>query len=229
MSKTIAHIVTNLDHYADHPDEPTGLWLSELTHAWDVFEEAGYRQILVSPAGGKVPLEPRSMKFPLLDAQARRWLDNANNRALLDNTLSPSEVSAEDIDAIYFTGGHATMYDFLDNDALHNLTREVFEAKKVVSSVCHGFCGLLNVTLSDGSPLLKGRHITGFSWNEEILAGVSKIVPYNGPEEVKRRGATYSKALIPFTPYVVQDSYLITGQNPFSAKKTAQLVVRALR
>lgn len=58
MSKRILHVVTNVSHY-DDPEHPTGLWLSELTHAWQVFEEAGYEQTLVSPAGGAVPLSSR--------------------------------------------------------------------------------------------------------------------------------------------------------------------------
>lgn len=60
MTKRILHVVTNVSHYAD-PGEPTGLWLSELTHAYDVFEAEGYEQRIVSPKGGKSPLEPRAL------------------------------------------------------------------------------------------------------------------------------------------------------------------------
>lgn len=48
MTRRILHVVTNVAHYAD-PDEPTGLWLSELTHACDLFEAEGYEQRIVSP------------------------------------------------------------------------------------------------------------------------------------------------------------------------------------
>ena len=58
MAKGILNMVTNVGQYADG-EHPTGLWLSELTHAWEVFDEAGFEQTLVSPAGGEVPLEPR--------------------------------------------------------------------------------------------------------------------------------------------------------------------------
>jgi putative intracellular protease/amidase len=47
----ILHVVTNVAHY-DDPAHATGLWLSELTHAWDVFAAQGYLQQLVSPLGG---------------------------------------------------------------------------------------------------------------------------------------------------------------------------------
>lgn len=71
--KRILHVVTNVAHYDDptHPTHPTGLWLSELTHAWDIFAAEGHEQHLVSPQGGRSPLEPRALKWPLLDASAR--------------------------------------------------------------------------------------------------------------------------------------------------------------
>ena len=72
MTKRILHVVTNVGHY-DDPDHPTGLWLSELTHAWHVFEQHGFEQTLVSPAGGAVPLEPRALKFPNYDKTAKAW------------------------------------------------------------------------------------------------------------------------------------------------------------
>ena len=227
MTKRILHVVTNVSHY-DDPGHPTGLWLSELTHAWEVFEEHGYEQVIVSPQGGKVPLEPRSLKFPSYDKSAKAWHADPERMALLENTLSPDQVNAEDFDAIYFTGGHAVMYDFPDSEGLQRLTRELWEQGKVVSSVCHGYCGLLNVRLTDGSLLVDGKHLTGFAWQEEVLARVDKLVPYNAEEEMKKRGALYQKAKLPFVSYAVTDGKLVTGQNPGSAKETAQNVVAQL-
>lgn len=227
MSKRILHVVTNVSHY-DDPEHPTGLWLSELTHAWEVFEEAGYEQTLVSPAGGAVPLEPRSLKFPNDDKTAKAWRADPTKMALLANTLSPDEIDSSQFDAIYFTGGHAVMYDFPDSEGLQRITRELYERGAVVSSVCHGYCGLLNTTLSDGSYLIAGKKMTGFSWTEEVLARVDKLVPYNAEEQAKERGAIYEKAKLPFVSYAVVDANLITGQNPGSVKETAEKIVEAL-
>ncbi|WP_295624000.1 type 1 glutamine amidotransferase domain-containing protein [uncultured Corynebacterium sp.] len=228
MTKRILHVVTNVDHYESDPSHPTGLWLSELTHAWDVFAEHGFEQTLVSPAGGKVPLEPRSLKFPFYDSSAKAWHDDPAKMALLADTASPDDVDSADFDAIYFTGGHAVMFDFPGSEGLQRLTREIFERGDVVGSVCHGYCGLLETTLSDGSHLVDGRALTGFSWREEVVAGVSKLVPYDVEAEIKSRGANYAKTPIPFAPYAVVDGNLITGQNPTSAKKTAEKIVEAL-
>lgn len=227
MAKRIIHVVTNVAHY-DDPHEPTGLWLSELTHAWDHFEARGYDQVIVSPKGGPSPLEPRALKWPLLDASAKAWLDDPDRMALLADTSRPQDIDPSRFDAIYFTGGHAVMWDFPDDAGLQALTRAVWEHGGIVSSVCHGYCGLLDVTLSDGTRLVAGKAVTGFAWSEEVVAGVSRKVPYNAEAEMKRRGARYRKALLPFLPFVVADGRLITGQNPFSAKRTAAKVAAAL-
>ncbi|MDF3845059.1 type 1 glutamine amidotransferase domain-containing protein [Pseudomonas citronellolis] len=228
MSKRILHVVSNVAHYAD-PADPTGLWLSELTHAYDLFAAQGYVQRIVSPKGGVTPLEPRSLKWPNRDASAKAWLADDAHRALLANTAKPGDIDPADFDAIYFTGGHAVMWDFPDDAGLQRLTRAIYERGGIVASVCHGYCGLLNTTLSDGSLLVAGRRLTGFSWREEILAGVAKKMPYNAEEQMKRRGAHYEKALLPFVPKVVVDGRLVTGQNPQSAKATALRVAELLR
>lgn len=227
MTKRILNVVTNVAHYED-PSKPTGLWLSELTHAYDIFAKAGYEQTIISPKGGRSPLEPRSLKFPSYGKSAKRWKANDRKMILLHRTAAPEDIDSSDYDAIYFTGGHAVMFDFPESAGLQRITRELFERGAVVSSVCHGYCGLLNTTLSDGSFLIAGRKLTGFAWSEERLAGVAELVPYNAEEEAKKRGADYEKGLIPFASHVVVDGRLVTGQNPGSAKATAKKVVEVL-
>lgn len=227
MTARILHVVTNVGHY-DDPSHPTGLWLSELAHAWEVFEERGFDQTIVSPAGGASPLEPRSLKFPSYDRVAKAWRNDPARMALLEDTLDPEQIDPAEFDAIFFTGGHAVMYDFPDSEGLQRITRVMWEQGRIVSSVCHGYCGLLNTRLSDGSLLVAGRRLTGFAWQEEVLARVDKLVPYNAEEEMRRRGALYEKAKLPFVSYTVTDGRLVTGQNPGSAKETAQKVAALL-
>jgi putative intracellular protease/amidase len=227
MAKRILHVVSNVAHFAD-PSQPTGLWLSELTHAHDVFAAKGCEQRIVSPKGGRSPLEPRALQWPLLDDSAKRWLDEKNRSAQLEATATPEEIDPADYDAIYFTGGHAVMFDFPDAEGLQQITRAIYERGGIVSSVCHGYCGLLNTRLSDGRLLVAGKRLTGFSWREEILAGVTKKVPYNAEAEMKQRGALYEKAFLPFVSYVVVDGRLVTGQNPRSARATAEQVAALL-
>lgn len=227
MTKRILHVVTNVAHYDDR-SHPTGLWLSELTHAWKVFEDRGHQQAIVSPRGGRSPLEPRSLRFPTYDKVARSWHRDPERMALLESTLSPDQIDPADYDAIYFTGGHAVMYDFPDDEGLQRITRGMWEQGRIVSSVCHGYCGLLNTRLSDGTLLVAGRRVTGFAWQEEVLARVSTRVPYNAEEEMRSRGALYEKAKLPFVSYTVTDGRLVTGQNPGSAEATARKVAALL-
>lgn len=228
MTKRVVHVVSNVSHYADS-SQPTGLWLSELTHAYDVFAASGFEQRIVSPNGGLSPLEPRALKWPLLDASAKAWLDDPGRMALLASTARPDEVDPADCDAVYFTGGHAVMWDFPDSEGLQRITRAIWERGGIVSSVCHGYCGLLNAQLSDGRLLIAGKRLTGFSWTEEVLAGVARKMPYNAEAEAKQRGARYEKALLPFVSHVVVDGRLVTGQNPWSARATAEKVAALLR
>ena len=227
MTKRILHIVTNVGQY-EGIDRPTGLWLGELTHAYDEFEKKNYIQEIVSPKGGKSPLEPKSLGSFVADDSVLARKNSPEFMELLDNTLKPSEVNWQDYDAIYYTGGHAVMWDFLNDPALQEITKNIYEKGGIVSSVCHGYCGLLNVRLSNGQRLINGKKMTGFTWTEEVLAGVAKKVPYNAEQLAKEYGAKFSKKCIPFMSYAVRDGNLITGQNPFSAKLTAARVIEAL-
>jgi putative intracellular protease/amidase len=110
------------------------------------------------------------------------------------------------------------MFDFPESQDLEELMAKFYETGRVVSTVCHGATGLLNVKLSNGEYLVNGKEVTGFSWPEEGLAGREQAVPFNLEEELKKRGAKYSRAEQPFAPYVRGDGRLITGQNPGSAR-----------
>ncbi|ENX58062.1 MULTISPECIES: type 1 glutamine amidotransferase domain-containing protein [Acinetobacter] len=227
MSKRILHVVTNISKY-EGIDRPTGLWLGELTHADDEFEKQHYLQDIVSPNGGHSPIEPKSLERFVADASVLKRKNDPAFMQLLETTKKPSEINWQDYDAIYYTGGHGVMWDFLDNAELQNISKNIYEHGGIVASVCHGYCGLLNVQLSNGQYLIQGKKLTGFAWCEEVLAGVAKKVPYNAEELAKQRGALYQRKFIPFLPNVVRDANLITGQNPFSARVTAFAIIDAL-
>ncbi|HEY1152085.1 MAG TPA: hypothetical protein VGF27_26155, partial [Pseudoduganella sp.] len=120
----ILHVVTNVSHY-DDPSHPTGLWVSEFTHAYDAFEAQGYEQTVVSPREGEVPIEPRSLKWPYFDKSARAGKANPLVQSLLANSHRPEEINAADYDVIYFAGGHGVMWDFPESSGLQNIPREI--------------------------------------------------------------------------------------------------------
>lgn len=231
MTKTgrILIIVTNVREY-EKVGYRTGLWLGELTHFYDVAEKAGYQMDIASPAGGYVPLDPESLQ-PLILKQGHtdvRYKDREFMN-LLDNTIKVSDADVSNYDAIYLTGGHGVSFDFPDSEALQTLIAQFYDGGKIVSAVCHGPAGLLNVKLNNGEYLLKDKNMTAFSWTEEELAHRADAVPFNLEEELQKRGAKYGKALVPMFKHVVEDGRLITGQNPTSASGVGEAVVKALK
>ncbi|QCQ92909.1 type 1 glutamine amidotransferase domain-containing protein [Rhodococcus sp. SGAir0479] len=226
--KRILVVVTSAGEY-EKAGYRTGLWLGELTHFWDVAEEAGVAMTIASPAGGTVPLDPESLAADVLadHGTGTRYADREFMN-LLDRSRPLSEMSADDFDAIYLTGGHGVMFDFPDDPNLARLLREFHEAGKVVSAVCHGPAGLLGATLSDGTRLIAGRDVTGFSWPEEEFARRADAVPFSLQEKLEEQGAVYSFTSEPFAPHVAEDGRLVTGQNPASARPVAEAVLRQL-
>lgn len=223
----ILNLVTNQGTFGN-TDQPTGLWLGELTHFYDLLEANGFEQDIASPAGGRSPLEPRSLGRLTADRAVRQRLQDPAFMARLENTLPAADLTWTDYDAIYFTGGHGTMWDFRGDPHLQRLARDMFENERIVASVCHGYTAFADLKLSNGEYLLKDKRMTGFSWTEEIVAGVAKKVPYNAEDIVKQQGAHYVKARLPLVSFSVRDGNLITGQNPGSARAVAADVLDAL-
>lgn len=223
----ILALVTNASDY-QKVGYRTGLWLGELTHAQDVLEKAGYAVDVASPRGGYVPIDPMSLSTAVLKmgGTGKRYRDPAY-MATLQGTPAVADVRAADYDAIYLVGGHGAMFDFRD-PAVAALVAEFADTGKVVSAVCHGPAGLLDVTLADGRPLLKGRKVTGFSWREEKLAGRKDAVPFNLEKALGKRGR-YTRAMLPMKSHVVVDGTLVTGQNPTSAKGVGEEVVKQVK
>ena len=227
MKKVLA-VVTNMQHYGKH-DKLTGLWLSELTHFWQVMEPAGIGIDLASPKGGYIHIDPRSLKFPFMDRYTRQKKSDPQFMDLLEDTPSLTEIEPADYQAIYYVGGHGTMWDFPDDPNSISLCQQFYEDGKIISAVCHGVCALLNVRKSDGSYLIDGQNLTGYSWLEEQLANVTKWIPFNLEKEIAERGATYQKAKFPFKSFVQVSDRIVTGQNPQSAKDTGRATLKLLQ
>ena len=227
MSKKILVVLTSVEKYPDL-DRPTGLWLGEAVHFVHKVQAAGFKVDYVSPQGGYTPIDPHSLAADMASQIDWQWYHDKAFMNRLGATLKPSEVNPDDYVAIYYTGGHGVIWDFPDNTQLQALSRRIYEQGGVVSSVCHGAVGLLNIKLSDGELLIKGKKVTGFSNEEEELAGLTKHVPYLTETELVKRGAIYQKADAPWAPFAIADGRLITGQNPASGGPVAELVLKAI-
>ncbi|WP_406165352.1 type 1 glutamine amidotransferase domain-containing protein [Streptomyces sp. NBC_00996] len=220
-------MVTNQATYGAST-HPTGLWLAELVHFYDKAVKAGRTVDVVSPAGGEVPLDPRSRGRLFVDRAVRGYLDDPAFMATLKSTTSIADADPDDYSTIFFTGGHGTMWDFNDSADLQRTAQAIYADGGIVSSVCHGACALINLRDADGNPLVQNRTVTGFSTVEERLAGVKDRVPFLLEDELRAKGAKYVRSTVPMTPHAVRDGRLITGQNPVSTKAVSDLILAAL-
>ncbi|NET35986.1 MAG: type 1 glutamine amidotransferase domain-containing protein [Cyanothece sp. SIO1E1] len=223
--KKVLIVVTSHEQLGN-TDKKTGYWLGEVSHFCDVIVAAGFEVDFVSPQGGKPPMDAKSSNKS--DQINQKFLQNDKLLSQLEQSFSPDQVNPEAYDAIYYAGGHGTMWDFADNVPLAQIAAAMYENDKIVAAVCHGPTGLLNIKLSNGQYLLAGKQVTGFSNLEESLVRLTSAMPFLLEDELKHRGATYKKTL-PFIPHVEVSERLVTGQNPQSTKALAKAVVKLLQ
>lgn len=226
-NRQILVIMTNHASYPSRADT-TGLWLTELTHFTEVVEAAGYTTVFASPKGGAVPLDERSLGWLYMDKPAREQLQSPAFRARLQNTLPIANVDPSQFRAIYFTGGHGVMWDFPGNLDLQRVAQTIYNQGGIVSAVCHGVAGLLDLKDEQGNAIIKGKNIIGFSNREELLSGMKREVPFLLEDRLLSQGARYRKGWVPFTSFVITDGRLITGQNPQSPRAVALAVITEL-
>lgn len=221
--KKILFVVTSHDKKGN-TGEPTGFYLSEVTHPWKVLTEAGYEIDFVSPKGGKAPVDG----FDLSDPENNEFWNNKEYRYKIEHTLKPSQVNPADYVAIHYAGGHGVMWDFADNAPLAKIAAQIYENGGVVSAVCHGPAGLVNVKLSNGNYLVSGKKVNGFTNEEEKAVKLDTVVPFLLEDKLKERGAQFEKSGL-WQEHVVTDERLVTGQNPQSAKAVGKAVLVVLK
>ena len=203
----------------------TGYSVSEAAHPYNVFVSAGHEVEFVSVRGG----EPPAVVFDgeENDPQIVGFLADETVRALLAATRPASRVRSADYAAIFYVGGHGAMFDFPQSPDLARLAVEIYERGGVVSAVCHGPAGLVDLRLSDGSYLVDGRRVASFTNEEEGSLGLVDVMPFLLEDRLKERGALHTKAPN-YVAHTEHDDRLVTGQNPASAARVAELVVREL-
>jgi putative intracellular protease/amidase len=200
---------------------PTGLWLEEFAVPYIALRDAGHAITVASPKGGSTPIDPRS------DEAARHpeWSEAAKR---LQQALPLAGLRAADYAAVFIPGGHGTMFDFPDNPQLGALLVDFHAQGKPIASVCHGPAAFVGVTRADGKPLVAGYTLTAFSDTEEKLVGLDDVVPFLLSKRLRELGGNVENS-VPMLSHVKQDRQLITGQNPKSSAKAAELLVKALR
>ncbi|PRC91420.1 type 1 glutamine amidotransferase domain-containing protein [Solimicrobium silvestre] len=222
----ILMVLTSHDKLGD-TGAKTGFWLEEFAAPYYVFQKAGAKITLTSPLGGQPPLDPKSDDPASQTESTIRFKSDSAAQATLANTRKLSDISTNDYDAVFYPGGHGPLWDLVNDKLSIALIEVMLEAGKPVAAVCHAPGVLRYVNNPDGTSVLKGKAVTGFTNSEEQAVGLSKVVPFLVEDMLKENGANYSK-LADWQPHVVTDGLLITGQNPASSEPAAQALLKML-
>ncbi|MDY7523291.1 type 1 glutamine amidotransferase domain-containing protein [Sphingomonas sp. 10B4] len=222
----ILMVLTSHDQLGD-TGKKTGFWLEELAAPYYVFKDAGAEITLASPAGGKPPLDPKSNEPDSQTDATRRFEADATATAQLADTVRLDSVDQADYDTVFYPGGHGPLWDLAEDATSIGLIEAFVAANRPVALVCHAPGALRRVKAADGTPLVQGKRVTGFTNGEEEAVGLTKIVPFLVEDELIALGGKYEKTS-DWGVHVVQDGLLITGQNPASSAAAAHKLLDAL-
>lgn len=222
----ILMVLTSHDQLGD-TGKKTGFWLEEFAAPYYTLKNAGAKLTVVSPAGGQPPLDPKSDEPDAQTEATKRFKADPEAQAVLASTGKLADVKAEDFDAVFYPGGHGPLWDLAESRASIALIEAMIAAGKPVATVCHAPGVLRHVKAADGSPLVKGKKVTGFTNTEEEAVGLTHIVPFLVEDMLKQNGGEYSK-LGDWQPYAITDGLLITGQNPASSEAAAEALLKLL-
>jgi putative intracellular protease/amidase len=219
--KHILFIVTSSDKVGSN-NQKTGYEFSEIADPYIEFTKAKITVDFASIKGGSPPEDGYNE-----DHKNSKLFRNSSGYKRLNFSHRLEIVDIELYDAIFFPGGLGPLVDMENNSVLKKGIAKVYENGKIISSVCHGSVALLNVKLTSGKLLLKGRKITSFTEEEEKIKNhrIGEIIPFMLEKALKEQDAIFSKKK-PFKSYVVTDGNIITGQNPASAKDVAKAVIK---
>lgn len=204
----------------------TGFWLEEFAAPYFVFRDAGVQLTLASPKGGQPPLDPKSDLPESQTAAMTRFKQDTKAQSDLAHTVNLADMRSADFDTVFYVGGHGPMWDLAESPVSIALLESFYNSGKPIALVCHSPGVLRHVTYK-GEPLVKGRHVTGFTNGEEEYVQLTHVVPFLVEDELLRLGAIFEKESN-WQPFSVVDGRLITGQNPASSTSPAHNLINLL-
>jgi len=215
---------------------PIGFWWAELTHTYWELTERGYQLDIASPDGGKLEADnwsdPRDdSKYSAHDLISLGFINSPEHRKLTGDSKPLHGIRVGDYDGVFFVGGQGSMYTFYNDERVHKLLTDFYEAGKATAVICHATCVLLRAKLSNGRLLVEGKTWTGFANSEEQFADEfvgKRIQPFRIEEEARKMPNTNFIVHGRFKPHAVRDGNLITGQQQYSGAAAARLVIEAL-
>ncbi len=228
MSNQRALLVLTSHAQLGETDNPTGFYWEEMATPYYALKDHGIDVDIASVVGGEPPADPSSATEDTLTDSVKRFQSDDQAMKALKNTAAIATVDTTAYDAIFFPGGHGTMWDLRQTAAVGEKIAAAFENGRIIAAVCHGPSALLGATLANGDALVKGRKVNGFTNSEEKAAGLTDVVPFLLQSELEAQGGIFEKNDKDFGMHAVRDGHLITGQNPASSAEVARLILEAL-
>lgn len=225
--KNVLFVLTSHDQLGN-TGEKTGFWIEEFATPYYALKDKNVSITLASPKGGQPPIDPKSNDEAAQTPSTKRFLADEETQQILANTIKLADVNEADYDAIFYPGGHGPLWDLSEDLNSIKLIEAFYNNNKPVAAVCHAPAVLKSTKNVDGTPLVSGKKVTGFSNTEEAAIALTDVVPFLVEDMLKANGGTYSKAA-DWNPHAVKDGLLITGQNPASSEKVAELLLEALQ
>ncbi len=223
MNKKVLFVLTS-HGIKGSTGKPTGYYLGEVSHPWKEIISAGYEVDFVSPKGGEPPVDGYDLK----DLTNKELVENEIYSKKLNSTKTPDQVNSKEYSAIFYAGGHGTMWDFPDMPKLDNVASEIYSEGGIVAAVCHGPSGIVNIKLPNGKYLVEGKRVNSFTNKEEEAVGLTNVVPFLLEDKLKEKGGKFLNSDL-WNEHVEVDERLVTGQNPQSAKKVGEEIVKLLK
>ena len=220
----VLFIVSNAHFYGD-TKLATGNSFSEIINAYDVFINAGFKVDFVSPEGGAVPLAYINTS----DKMSKKYLYDTKFMNAIKTTKSPKEINASKYKAVQYIGGGSAMFGVPENKEIQSIVMEVYEKHNgIISSVCHGTAGIVNLKTNDGKYLVEGKRVSGYPDDyENKLKPYFKTFPFLIKKTIEERGGSFKfSERGQFTLEV--DGRLVTGQNYQSSKPVSEKMIEMI-
>jgi len=208
----------------------TGVYASEMTIPYYEFSDSGIQVDVASIRGSEIPIDPMSMRYPLITPSDWRFRKDAEFQNKVINSLSIIEVDFSQYDLILLTGGWGASYDFGNSEILGERISEAYAHGVILGSVCHGALGFLQARDTNGMPLIYGRRMTAVT-NKQVEELNISITPMHPETKLRQSGAEFESVSAFrdfFATHVVVDGLIVTGQNQNSSAETANIMMRIL-
>jgi putative intracellular protease/amidase len=208
----------------------TGVYASEMTVPYYQFLDAAMQVDVASIQGGQIPIEPVSLRWPVMTPADHRFLADSQFQAKVKDSLKVANLDFTQYDMIFLAGGWGAAYDLGYSEILGQKISQANAAHAVLGSVCHGALGFLQAKDQNGNPLVQGRRMTAVTDKQVRELGIT-FTPQHPERELRQAGALFESETAfrdMFANHVVVDGNLVTGQNQNAGAEVAQRMLEII-